>query len=75
MRRPTTLLIAACALELTLVVIVPGQASASWHQGYGPVYVRPGYGYRRYYNPYWRGTYWWNPPYWRGHYWWPGRYY
>jgi hypothetical protein len=83
MQKLITLLIAACALALTLVAIAPYQASASWRRGWGyygvDIYVRPGYGYRRYYAyayyPYWRGTYWWQPPYWRSHYWWPGRYY
>ena len=61
MKRLATMLVAACALTLTLVAIAPDDASAGWRRGwgyYGPgagVYVGPGYGYYgypRYYGGY-----------------------
>jgi hypothetical protein len=59
MQRLATLLMAACALALTLVAIAPDQTSAGWRRGwgyYGPgvgVYAGPGYGYYGYrYRPY-----------------------
>jgi len=86
MQRLATLLIAACALALTLVAIAPDRASAGWRGGwgyYGPgvgVYVGPGWGYYGYgYRPYgyYGGGYY--PyayyPYWRGPYWRRGWYY
>ena len=51
MKRLATIIVAACALMLTLVAIAPDEASAGWRRGwgyYGPgvgVYVGPGYGY------------------------------
>jgi hypothetical protein len=42
MQRLATLLIAACALALTLVAIAPDQASAGWRRGWG--YYGPGVG-------------------------------
>ena len=74
MKRLATMLVAACALMLTLVAIAPDEASAGWRRGYGyygpgvGVYVGPGYGYYgygyrpRYYGGYYPYAYY---PYWR----------
>jgi len=84
MKRLATMLVAACALTLTLVAISPDQASAGWRRGYGGwgvygpgvgVYVEPRYGYYGGYRPYpyyaYGGGYY--PyayyPYWRGRGW------
>ena len=75
MKRLATIMVAACALMLTLVAIAPDEASAGWRRGYGyygpgvGVYVGPGYGYYgygyrpRYYGGYYPYAYY---PYWRG---------
>ena len=51
MKTLARMLVAACALMLTLVAIAPEEASAGWRRSYGyygpgaGVYVGPGYGY------------------------------